>query len=403
VASNLNELIDRLEQWRTGIFSPGVFQSTSRHRRGAKWAAKIENSESGQQTLSRIGSIWVVGEDVDWDSLYPGKHPERIALPTYPFARERYWISDSALHQQRATPSIAQLHPLVSHNCSTLREISFASFLSDTGFYAVDHEVNGTGVFPAAAFLEMACVSGNIAAERKIRTIKDVVWSWPLTFQSGSTELRTCLRPARDAVEYAISSFDDENEKVVHCEGTLLLSAGLADSSVVEHMPIEALKEQCASREDGAGYYAKFLQYGIAYGPSFQTIQEIYAHPSFALSKLKLPEHLKADFGQFLLHPSIIDGALQTVAVLAAGPGPATPHLPFALDELEILHPLPQVCYVYAVVADPREERQASRKFDIRLMNESGDVLINLKGLYLRAIKKQASSPHLPEEALVGA
>ena len=353
VASNLNELMDRLEQWRTGIFLPGVFQSTSRHRRGAKWAAKIENSESGQQTLSRIGSIWVVGEEVDWDSLYPGKHPERIALPTYPFARERYWISDSALHQQRTTPSIAQLHPLVSHNCSTLREISFASFLSDTGFYAVDHEVNGTGVFPAAAFLEMACVSGNIAAERKIRTIKDVVWSWPLTFQSGSTELRTCLRPARDAVEYAISSFDDENERVVHCEGTLLLSAGLADSSVVEHMPIEALKEQCASREDGAGYYAKFLEYGIAYGPSFQTIQEIYAHPSFALSKLKLPEHLKADFGQFLLHPSIIDGALQTVAVLAAGPGPATPHLPFALDELEILHPLPQVCYVYAVAADP--------------------------------------------------
>jgi acyl transferase domain-containing protein len=267
----------------------------------------------------------------------------------------------------------------------------------------VDHEINGTGVFPAAGFLEMASISGNIAAERKIRTIKDVVWARPLTFESGLTELRTSLRPAQDAVEYAISSFDDENERVVHCEGTLVLSAGMDDCSIVEHMPIEALKGQCAIREDAAGFYAKFLQYGIAYGPSFQTIQEIYTHPSFALSKLKLPEHLKGDFGQFLLHPSIIDGALQTVAVLAAGPGLTTPHLPFALDELEMLHPLPQVCYVYAVAADPREERQASRKFDIRLMNESGDVLINLKGLYLRAIKKHASSAPLPVEELVGA
>jgi acyl transferase domain-containing protein len=403
VASSLNELMDRLEQWRTGIFLPGVFQSTSRHRCGTKWAAKIENAASGEQTLSRIGSIWVVGEEVDWDSLYPGKKPERIALPTYPFARERYWVSDSALHEQQRTPSVAQLHPLVSHNCSTLREISFASFLSDTGFYAVDHEVNGTGVFPAAGFLEMACISGNIAAERKIQTIKDVVWSWPLTFQSGPTELRTCLRPAQDAVEYAISSFDDENERVVHCEGTLVLNAGLADCSIVEHMPIEALKEQCTIREVGADYYAKFLQYGIAYGPSFQTIQEIYTHSSFAISKLKLPEHLKADFCQFLLHPSIIDGALQTVAVLAAEPRPTTPHLPFALDELEMLHPLPQVCYVYAVVAEPGEERQASRKFDIRLLNESGDVLVNLKGLYLRAMKEHVSSSPLPMEALVSA
>jgi len=159
----------------------------------------------------------------------------------------------------------------------------------------------------------------------------------------------------------------------------------------------------CFAAADATGFYAKLLQYGIAYGPSFQTIQEIYTHSSFALSKLRLPEHLKADFGQFLLHPSIIDGALQTVAVLAAGPGTATPHLPFALDELEILHPLPQVCYVYAVVAEPREKKQDSRKFNIRLMNESGDVLINLKGLYLRAIKKLASSSPLPAEELVSA
>jgi acyl transferase domain-containing protein len=403
VASNPNELINSLEQWSTGIFLPSVFQDTSRQRRGTKPAAKSESVAPGEQTLIGIASIWVVGEEVDWNSLYPGKKPGRIALPTYPFARERHWVSDSALHAQQKTSSVVPLHPLVSTNTSTLREISFGSFLSDTGFYAVDHQINGTGVFPAAAFLEMACVSGNIAVEQRIRTIKDVVWVLPLTFPTGSTELRTCLKPAQDAVEYAISSFDDEDESVIFCEGKLAHGTDVTGRPAVERMPIEALKEQCAIREEGTAYYAKFRQFGIEYGPSFQTIQEIYSHSSFALSKLKLPEHLKADFSQFLLHPSIIDGALQTVAVLAAGAGPATPHLPFALDELEMLHPLRQVCYVYAVVAEPGEEKQDIKKFDLRLMNESGDVLINLKGLYLRAIKKHASSSPRPERALVSA
>src|SRR5262245_64842453 len=111
----------------------------------------------GEQSLIDLASRWAAGEDVDWESLYTGTTPSRIGLPTYPFARERYWVTDSPIPERR-TLSNAQLHPLISYNSSTLKEVSFSSALPDTAFYAVDHKVNGERVFPGAGFLEMACV-----------------------------------------------------------------------------------------------------------------------------------------------------------------------------------------------------------------------------------------------------
>jgi acyl transferase domain-containing protein len=346
------------------------------------------------QSLGEIASRWVASEQIDWNSLYPGTKPRRIPLPTYPFARERYWISNSLVPEKRAV-SVAQLHPLISYNSSTLKEVSFSSSLSDTAFYALDHKVNEEGIFPGAGFLEMAFISGSIAAEHRVRKITDVVWIRPLSFRRGPQTVRTFLKYAGDIVEYVVSSLDDENETILHSEGKLAFSSDwTAPADGTYLLPIETLKAQCAKCVDGNEYYSRFTKYGLNYGPSFQTIQEVYISDSFALSRLKLPDHLKDDFGQFLLHPSMIDGALQTVGGLVAGQASAFPHLPFALDELDILHPVRQTCYAYVEFAGPREQNHADiQKFNIRLLNESGDVLINFRNLIGRALPMAQISP----------
>ena len=382
VVSDVGELIDRLDEWSKQGSSAHVYHGNvgPRHKR-----PKV--AKAAGQSLTEIASIWAAGGEVDWDTLYSATKPRRIALPTYPFARERYWISDSRVPEKR-TLSIAQLHPLISYNSSTLKEVSFSSSLSDTAFYALDHKVNEEGIFPGAGFLEMACIAGNIAAEHRVRKITDVVWVRPLSFRKGPQAVRTFLKYAGDIVEYVISSSDEENETILHSEGKLAFTSGWAAPADAElHIPIETLKAQCAQREDGTAYYSRFRKYGLNYGPSFQVIQEIYINDSFALARLKIPDLLKSDFGQFILHPSMIDGALQTVGGLVGGPESVTPHLPFALDEVDILHPVRQTCYAYAEFANSREQNQAGiRKFNIRLLNESGDVLINFRNLFVRAL-----------------
>jgi polyketide synthase PksN len=392
VVSDVPELIERLTAWSNQGTAAGVHRASPGTRRGSR-RPKHAGPDLGEQALNELAAKWVAGEEVEWESLYPGTTPRRIGAPTYPFARERYWVSDSAV-PAKAAPSQAQLHPLIAHNSSMLQEVSFSSVLSDTAFYAVDHKVYGESVFPGAGFLEMACISGNVASEQKVRKIRDVVWMHPLTFRTGSQALRTVLRPAGEGVEYAISSFDDEGETIVHSEGRLVFGSGerhLSDAE--ERMPPEALKAQCERREERAALYRQFGEYGLHYGPSFQTVHELYVNGSFALAKLKIAEPLKRDFAQFILHPSIIDGALQAAAGLAENLAPRTPYLPFAVDEIEILRPVPQTCYAYVERADAHAQSHAGvTKFNIRLLSESGDVLVRITNLYVRPLAKAAAA-----------
>src|SRR5260370_41220618 len=106
VVSGVDELIDRLGEWSERGSSANIYDgNVGPHINRSKFA------KPAGQSLNEIASVWVAGEEVDWDNLYPGTKPPRIALPTYPFARERYWISDSLAPENR-TLSIAQLHPL---------------------------------------------------------------------------------------------------------------------------------------------------------------------------------------------------------------------------------------------------------------------------------------------------
>jgi amino acid adenylation domain-containing protein len=39
-----------------------------------------------------LGRLWLAGVRVDWPAVYEGETRHRIALPTYPFERRRYWV-----------------------------------------------------------------------------------------------------------------------------------------------------------------------------------------------------------------------------------------------------------------------------------------------------------------------
>jgi polyketide synthase PksN len=84
---------------------------------------------------------------------------------------------------------------------------------------------------------------------------------------------------------------------------------------------------------------------------------------------------------------------LQTIAALVGGDDLAMPHLPFALDEVEIVRPLALTCYAYAEYADLQmRNHTGASKFNIRILNESGSVLVALRNLYVRPIGRPLTS-----------
>jgi polyketide synthase PksN len=55
-------------------------------------ASTIQSLIEGKE-LSRLAELWVSGAAIDWRVLHKAGLPRRISVPTYPFARESYWVA----------------------------------------------------------------------------------------------------------------------------------------------------------------------------------------------------------------------------------------------------------------------------------------------------------------------
>ncbi|MFD3806989.1 SDR family NAD(P)-dependent oxidoreductase [Streptomyces sp. NPDC058619] len=101
VADSLRALVAALEAWQAGGPVPGVFAGDGKD---ATTALLLDGPEGGRYLravvdagrLDKVARLWVGGAPVDWAELWPGTAPRRVPAPTYPFARESYWLTPGA-------------------------------------------------------------------------------------------------------------------------------------------------------------------------------------------------------------------------------------------------------------------------------------------------------------------
>ena len=66
--------------------------------------------------MSTIGKLWICGATPDWKAMHAGARA-RVALPTYPFERQRFWIDPEPVRDavtSGADGTIAREVPLAS-------------------------------------------------------------------------------------------------------------------------------------------------------------------------------------------------------------------------------------------------------------------------------------------------
>src|SRR5260370_41864275 len=90
-------------------------------------------------------------------AIQQGEAHRRVSLPTYPFARESYWVPKVTVADRR-NPGLGppQLHPLVHRNVSTLTQTKFESFFGAQEFFFEDHQIREAKILPRVAYPGMA-------------------------------------------------------------------------------------------------------------------------------------------------------------------------------------------------------------------------------------------------------
>ncbi len=413
VVSNVGELRGKLDQCARGEADVEDLH-IGNVKKERKETAILLSGRSGElfvrtavedREFTKLAQLWVAGAEIDWSLLYPEGVPNRVSLPTYPFARERYWIPEAGGHWSGEKPPVTAIHPLIDTlvpDLSVNDGLVFRKLIQETDGIVRDHKVGGEPAFPRAGYLEMA-----YGAASQIEKLADIdlyqtVFLRPLVIQRD-TEVRILIRREAEDLTYEIQS-GPVSEPLIHFKGLALLREFASSKIDRPSVPISEIRCRCVRRISKRRLYRHFEDAGIAYGPAFQIIQELFSNETEAISRIELSEApLMTPYPStngrepgFFLHPSLLDGAFQTVmGLMAAGETEPALFLPFDIEKLEIFSPLKKQCHVYVKNAgDWGNDHSDTRRFLIQVTDETGTPLTTIHRFSLRRSVQRQSMPH---------
>lgn len=351
---------------------------------------------SQENKFQQIADAWVKGLPIEWSKLYQGTVPQRVSLPTYPFAKRKYALEESLsltveTHNQTVVEPVtnAKIHPLVHSNQSDIYGIQFDSYFKGDEFFFTDHQVINEKVLPGVGHLEIARVAAEQALLKDIPNqsieISNVVWTKPLAVDNY-LPIRISLFQESD-VKFSFEIF--KNDEYAD-EPESLYSQGritLIPEQQAPSLDLAKLKSQCTQETIAPSeIYKQYVSVGIYHGPAYQGLdsslmgQTDDGKPQI-LAKLKLPESIESVGKDYVLNPSLMDSALQSSVGLMFASGSNQKgglYLPFAVKNVKIFAPIPAESYVWMRHSATDGESDAVRKIDADICDLTGKICVQL-------------------------
>jgi len=334
----------------------------------------------------QLANNWTKGLTKNLTSFMNEAKGKRISLPTYPFAKVRHWLT--IVEKQKVSPKFPletynqSLHPLVDSNESTLEKVSFQKLINPQQYLFRDHVVAGYPTLPGVAYIEMGCVAGTVATQKSVNTIKNLVWAAPINLESPP-QIHIEVKPSNKDVRFEVCTVKSSSQKVVHAQGKL----GCEDLSQPQPLDLEAILQRCLNFTSKHKCYEMLGSLKFNYGTCLQAIAGVQHNQAEGLTKLVLPEPLHEDFSSYHLHPSLMDGAVQSIiAVMQNESGyMKTPYLPFVVGKVEIFQPLTPVCYSHTTIRKGNRDVNTIKKANITIVDEQGEVLVKMNDFALKS------------------
>ncbi|MDT0269588.1 SDR family NAD(P)-dependent oxidoreductase, partial [Streptomyces sp. DSM 44915] len=330
-----------------------------------------------QELLLGLADFYCQGYELPFDRLFEDP-PLRVSLPTQPFERRHCWVEETPA--ARATgEAVRRLHPLVHENTSSLDEQRYTSRFTGAEPFLTDHVVAGQPILPAAGYLELArealrqATRGGAGDSVRARLV-NVRWVRPLAVTGEPVTAEVALVPeAGGEIGFDVFSGGDDGD--LHCQGNaVLVPPGHAAAEEAPAIDVPALRAACGRTLSGAEAYDLFESAaGLAYGPTHRTIAELSLGTDLVVARLSLPDADDA----YVLHPGLLDGALQATAGFMAVEGGSS-QLPVAVDEVEVFAPI--TARAWAVVRRLPSSGSWVSRYDIDIADDAGRVLVRLRG-----------------------
>jgi NADPH:quinone reductase-like Zn-dependent oxidoreductase/NADP-dependent 3-hydroxy acid dehydrogenase YdfG/acyl carrier protein len=298
-----------------------------------------------ERFLASLAEMWVHGVEVDWRVAFGGSGARRVALPTYAFQRERYWLqahADGPGDQAPAGQSSLR-HPVLGAAVGLAggEQWLFTGHLSlQTHPWLADHTVMGVVLLPGAMFVELALRAGR---ELGCELLRELTLEAPLVLPAeGGVQVQVSVGEPEESGARAVTVFtrseaDDgaadadatQEEWTRHAGGLLARGDGSLNGTVpperLAALATGAWPPPDAQPLEVDDLYDQLAARGYEYGPFFQGLRRGWQHGDDVFAEVSLPAEQVDQAGRFDLHPALLDAALQSsgLSVLAGRDGGA--------------------------------------------------------------------------------
>lgn len=328
------------------------------------------------------------GEHVDWAQLHGTGRGRVLSLPGYPFEPDVHWFSREDrvyLGAEQAASAGLRLEGWHATDAGYAARVE----LSDKEFFLSGHRVSGRSVLPAAWYLEL----GERIAERlgfSLGELSGLRFERPFFPGNEAAWLHVKVSPSADGAGFEAFSQDVGGSVVVHARGMLraLASSSRPSAPAVD---LDALRLAASRESSPSDLYASLLKAGVAHGPEFRAVSAVWVGPEdvmLTLERAAVPAQ-----ASYVLHPALVDGAMQGLSPLLERGSPASPKVPIAVARVAVFcSELPARCFGHV----RRSQSSASQKresFDVRWISVTGELLLEMTELTVKAAGKPANAP----------
>ncbi len=323
-----------------------------------------------------IGGCYALGGSIDLGAFFPGPGAH-VPLPTYPWDRERYW---------NVEPRNRADHPLLGHRAPSAEPL-WTNRLDTPGVsFLEDHVVQGSVVYPAAGFVEMAIAAAKRTFDGAVHELEDVdVWRPLLIPGDQPPDLQISISPEDGGFRISSRAKGDEGAWAGHVQGKL-------GAAAVDGMPgpvsIAGLKSRLGRTIAKQDHYRITRDLGLQYGKKFQGVREVWAGSDEALGRVVLPRSLGPDQADYHIHPALLDACFQVVVGVALasveqGDEVGAAFLPVHIDRLRFCGTSQGLRYCHVRL---QKKGQRSIVASLEILDSKGGVIAEIEGFRFQRV-----------------
>lgn len=277
----------------------------------------LARNDDGCEQLERAGAELILsGAKLDESHWFPVQG-QVLALPAYPWQKQRYWKVDSS--ESLGLLSRHYLHPLLGY--ALPQQPGHWEVQMDTGRqpWLADHNVGGGVVFPGAGFVELvlAAVEQQLQLQElnpAVIDIENLEIRAPLLLEAAASKVvRTHLNENSGDLHVSARPYAQEGGWQEHVKARWF--AGSAGRLLTRNCT--ALPERSADYSL-AEHLAAASSIGLEYGPAFQAVDAIWIDGSSVIARCEPSASIKDTHTELLLHPGVLDAAFQLFIPLLA-------------------------------------------------------------------------------------